>query len=120
MSFPLWKTLTDLHLDIEPRTNPPFRYLDVDENLLSTLELLGPPFPILVGGPSGLLTLFRPWTEEEEFPVLSIRLIMIMTNGGDGVGVELIGVKWKQSRFKNTKYLNQQSRFKIPSISTKK
>ena len=33
---------------------------------MSTLELLGPPFPILVGGPSGLLTLFRLWTEEEE------------------------------------------------------
>ena len=49
------------------RTNPPFRYLDVDEILTH-----------------------------------------IMTNGGDGVGVELIGVKWKQSRFKK------------PSISTKK
>ena len=47
---------------------------------MRTLELLGPPFPILVGGPPGLLTLLRPWAEKEEFPVLSIRLIMIMTH----------------------------------------
>ena len=65
---------------------------------MSTLELLGPPFPILVGGPSGLLTLLRLWTEEEEFPVLSSRLNMthIMVNGGYGVGVMSSGADRSQ------------------------